>query len=102
MVQNSEVLIREDNRISLISARRITAQKDYLAVAERAIPVTGATWTFEVGERHRVTRTAPRLANTLVKIANWLGHLGSGKISGGYLESRHNIHHDFRTNGIRL
>jgi hypothetical protein len=102
MVQNSEVLIGEDNRISLISARRIAAQKDYLAVAERAMGVTGATWTFEVGDRHRVTRTTPRLANTIVKIANWLGHLGSGKISDGYLESRHNIHHDFKTNGIRL
>jgi hypothetical protein len=102
MVQNSEVLIREDNRISLISARRITAQEDYLAVAERALPMTGPTWTFEVGEKHLVTRTTPRLANTLVKMANWLGRLGSGKISDGYLESRHNIHHDFRTNGIRL
>jgi len=104
MVQRNEVLTREANRISLISARRTTMQEDYLAVTEREIPVntTEQTWRFEAGEKARVGRTAPRLVNTLLKVVKWLNHVGSGKIDESGLESRHNIHHNFRMTGIGL
>jgi hypothetical protein len=104
MIQNSEVLAGEANRISLVSARRTTMQEDYLAVTERAIAVnaTSQTWIFEVREETRVGRTSPRLASTLVKIIEWLSHLGSGRIDDSCLEARHNIHHNFRINGIGL
>jgi hypothetical protein len=104
MVQSSEVLSREANRISVASARRTITREDYLAIAERAIPVNAIeqTWIFEVGEKTPVGRTAPRFLNHLVEIVNWLSHVGSGKIDGACLESRHNIHHNFRINGIRL
>jgi hypothetical protein len=79
-------------------------QEHYLTVTERAIPVNAIsqTWIFEVGEQTRANRTTPTLVNALVKITRWLNHLGSGKIDDGCLESRHNIHHDFKTNGIRF
>jgi hypothetical protein len=102
MVQKNEVLAREASRISLISARRATTQEAYLTIAERGIPAntTEQTWIFEVGEKARVGRTTPGLVSTLVKIIKWLNHLGSGEIDDGCLESRHNIHHSFRINGI--
>jgi hypothetical protein len=104
MIQSSEVLTREDNRISLVSARRTTTQEDYLAIAEMEIPVNTIeqSWIFEAGEKARVGRTTPELVNTLVKIIKWLNHVGSGKIDDCCLESRHNIHHNLRINGIRL
>ena len=79
-------------------------QEDYLAVTEREIPVntTEQTWIFEAGEKARVGRTAPRLVNTLLKVVKWLNHVGSGKIDESGLESRHNIHHNFRMTGIGL
>ena len=79
-------------------------QEAYPIVTERQIPVnrTGQTWIFEVGEETRDRWTAPRLANTLVKAMKWLNHVGSGKIDDSCLESRHNIHHDFRINRIGL
>lgn len=103
MVQSSEVFTREANRISVASARRTITREDYLAVAERAIPVNAIeqTWIFEAGQKARVG-TAPRFLNHLVKIVNWLSHVSSGKIDDGRLESRHNIHHNFRINGIGL
>jgi hypothetical protein len=102
MVQRNEVLTREANRISLVSAGRTTAQQAYLTIAERRIPVntTEQTWIFEAGEESRVGGTAPRLVNTLLKVVKWLNHVGSGEIDDGCLESRHNIHHNFRINGI--
>jgi hypothetical protein len=104
MTQRNEVLAREANRISLISATRTTTQEDYVAIAEREIPVntTEQTWISEVGEETRVGRMTPRLASTLVRIMKWLNHLGSGRINDSYLESRHTIHHNFRINGMRL
>jgi hypothetical protein len=104
MIQNSEVLTREDNWISLVSARRATTQEGYLAIAEREIPVNAIeqTWIFEVGEEARADRTYPALVNALVKITKWLNHLGSGRIDDSYLGSRHNIRHNFKTNGIRF
>jgi hypothetical protein len=104
MTQKNEVLTREGNRIPLISTRRTTKQEDYLTVTEGEIPVnaTEQTWIFEVGEKTRFRRTTPKLVNTLVKTMKWLSHLGSGKIDDNCLESRHNIHHNFRIKGIGL
>ena len=102
MIQNSEVLTREKNRISVISAGGTTMQESYLAVTERAIPVNAIsqTWIFEVGEKTLVSRTTPQLVNTLLKVVKWLNHVGSGEIDDSCLESRHNIHHNFRMKGI--
>ena len=102
MIQNSEVLTRENNRISVISVGGTTMQEDYLAVTERAIPVNAIsqTWIFEAGKESRVGRTTPQLVNTLLKVVKWLNHVGSGEIDDSCLESRHNIHHNFRMNGI--
>jgi len=104
MIQKKEVLIKDDNRIRLISTKRTTTQEDHPTITERKIPVntTEQTWIFEVGEKTRIRRTTPKLVNTLVKIIKWLNHLGSGKIDDSCLESRHNIHHNFRIKGIGL
>jgi hypothetical protein len=104
MIQNSEVLTREDNPISLVSARRVTTQEGYLAIAERAIPVNTIeqSWIFEVGEETRPGRTTLRFVDTLANVARWLNHLGSGRIDDSCLEARHNIHHNFKMNGIRF
>lgn len=87
-----------------MSARQTTRQEDYLAIAEMEIPVNMSeqTWIFAVGEMTRVDRTTPRLANTFVKIVNWLNHLGSRRIDECRLEARHNIHHNVKMNGIRF
>src|SRR5512136_1063702 len=102
MIRRSEVLTRENNRISVISAGGTTMQEDYLAVTEAAMPVNAIerTWIFELGEKAHPSRTTPQLANTIARIVNWLSHFGSAKIDDGCLESRHNIHHNFRINGI--
>lgn len=102
MVQRNEVLTREDNRIPPICRKRTAAQEDCLAIEAREIPVdmTQQTWIIEAGEEARVGRTTPRLVDTLVKIIKWLSRVGSGKIDGSRLESRHNIHHNFKINGI--
>jgi len=104
MVQNSEVLAGEANRISLVCARQTAAQGDCLTITEREKPVnaTEQTWTFEIREETRVGRTNPRLVNALVKIVNWLNHAGAGKIDDGHLESRHHIRQNFRAKGIGL
>jgi hypothetical protein len=102
MTQKNEVLTREDNRISITSRGGTTMQQDYVAITEREMPVntTEQTWIFEAGKESRVGGTAPRLVNTLLKVVKWLNHVGSGEIDDGCLESRHNIHHNFRINGI--
>jgi hypothetical protein len=102
MIQNSEVLTREANRISLVSPRRTATQEDYLTIAEREMPVntTEQTWIFEAGEEARVGRITPRLVSTLANFIKWLNHLDGGKIDDSCLEARHNIHHNFRINGI--
>jgi hypothetical protein len=102
MVHKNEVLTPEENSISFIATRGTTTQEDYPTITEREIPVntTEPTWIFEVGEKARVSRTTPALVNTLVNIIKWLNHLGSGKIDDSCLEARHNIHHNFRINGI--
>jgi hypothetical protein len=104
MVQKNELLTREDNRISLIATRRATTQEDYPTVTERELPVntTEQTWISEAGEKTRAGRTIPKLVSTFAKIIKWLNRLGSGKIDDSRLESRHNIHHNFRTKGIGL
>jgi len=104
MTQKNEVLTREDNRISFISTRRISTQEDCLTSTEGEIPVdtTEQTWLSEVGETTPVSRTAPKLVNALMKIKKWLNHLGSGKVDDVCLESRHNIHHNFKIKGIGL
>jgi len=104
MKQKDEVLTREGNRISLISRTRTTTQEDHLPITEREIPVntTEQTWIFEVGEKTRVSRTIPKLVNTLVKTMKWLNHLGSGKIDDSCLESRQNIHDNLTIKGIGL
>jgi hypothetical protein len=102
MVQKSDVLTRQDNRISLVSARRTTTQEDYLTMTEREIPVNMSeqSWIFEGGEKTRAGRTTPKFADTLAKVVGWLNHVGSGRIDESRLEARHNIHHEFRINGI--
>ena len=102
MVQKNEVLTREDNRIPLVCRKRTAAQIDCLAIEEREIPMNTIEQTcmFEAGEETRVGRTSPMLVDTLVKVTKWLNHLGSGKIDGSRLQSRHNIHHNFKINGI--
>jgi hypothetical protein len=40
--------------------------------------------------------------DTPVRIIEWLNHPGSRKIDDSGLESRHNIHHNFRAKGILL
>jgi hypothetical protein len=102
MTQRNEVLTREDNRISIISIGGATMQQDYVAVTEREMPVTRIeqTWILEAGEKVRAGRAIPQSANALVRITNWLGHLGSRKIDDGCLEARHNIHHNFSINGM--
>jgi hypothetical protein len=102
MIRNSEVLTREGNRISLVSARRPATQGDYLAIAEMEIPasMTEQTWIFEIGQEARASRTTPKFAAALAKVVTWLNHLGSGEIDDSHLEARHNIHHSFRINGI--
>ena len=104
MIQKKEVLIQEDNRIPFISTKRTITQEDHPTITERKIPVntTEQTWIFEVGEKTRVSRTTPKLVNTLVKIVKWLNHLGSGKIDDSRLESRQNIHHNLTIKGIGL
>ena len=104
MIENSEVSTREDNRISLISTRRTATQEDHPTITEGKIPVntTEQTGIFEVGEKTRVSRTTPKLVNTLVEIIEWVNHLGSGKIDNSCLESRHNIHHYFRIKGMPM
>jgi hypothetical protein len=104
MIQKNGVLTREDNRISPVSATRTGTQEDYPTIAETAIPVnpTEQTWILEVSEKSRVSRTTPKLVNALLKIMNWLNHLGSGKTDVSRLESRHNIHDNFRPKGIGL
>jgi hypothetical protein len=104
MIQKKEVLTREDNRISLISTKRTTTQEDHPTIAGRKMPLntTEQTWIFEVEEKTAVSRTTPKLLNILVKIIKWLNRLGSEKIDDSYLESRHNIRHNFRIKGIGL
>lgn len=77
-------------------------QEDYLIIAERAIPIniSQQSWIFEGVEKARAGRTTPTPVNPLVRIQRWVNYLGSGKIDDSCLESRHNIHHDFRVNGI--
>ena len=96
MIQKNEVLTQEDNSISLSCTKRTTTQEDHPTITERQIPVntTKQTWIFEVGEKTRVSRTTPKLVNTLVKIIKWLNHLGSWKIDDSCLESRQNTHHN--------
>ena len=102
MIQKNQLLTREADCIPLISRRRTATQEDCLTIAEMEMPVnmSAQTWIFEGGEEASVGRTTPRLVNPLVKIINWLSHLGSGKIDDSCLEARHNIHHNFRINGI--
>jgi hypothetical protein len=104
MIQKKEVLTQEDNRISLISTKRTKTQEDHQTITERKIPVntTEQTWIFEVGEKTRVSRTAPKLVNILVKIIKWLNHLGSGKIDDSCLESRQNTNYNITIKGIGL
>jgi hypothetical protein len=104
MAQNSEVLTAETNSVSLVCAERTTAQEDYLTIAERRIPMSAIEqgWIFEVGEKGRVGRTTPKPVNALVKIVEWLNHLGSGRVSDSHLEARHHIPHNFRAKGIGL
>jgi len=104
MIRNSEVLTREDNRISIVSARRTMTQEDYLDIIERELPLnmTEQSRILGVWEEARPARTTPRLADTLAKVARWLNQLGSGKIDHTGLEARHNVHHEFRINNIRF
>lgn len=104
MIQSSEALTRVDNRISLVSARRIATQEDCLVVTEREIPADAMeqTWIFGVGQVTRVSRINPGLANAFLKIVDWLNHLGSERVNDSHLEARHNIHHNVKINGIRF
>lgn len=104
MVQKNGVLTREDNRISLSSARRVAVQQHRPAYQEREIPVDTIeqTWVFEVEEMTSVGTTTSRLVNTFLKIVNWLSHVGAGKVDDSRLESRHNIRQNFRAKDIGL
>jgi hypothetical protein len=104
MTQRNEVLAREGNRISLVSTKRTPPQEDCVAIAETDIPVDTVeqTCVFDVGEEIRVGRMRPRLLTTLAKIMERLKPVGTGKIDDSHLESRHNIHHNFKENDIRF
>ena len=104
MVENSEVLARGANRISLVSVRQATTQEDYLAIAERALPVGAIEqiWIFGVGDTTRIGRKTSKLANIFLGIVNWLNHLGGRKIDESRLEARHSVHHNVKTNGVRF
>lgn len=104
MKQNSEVLTREDNRISLACARSITRQEGYLAIAQRAIPANAIeqTWMLDAGEKTRVSRATPRFVSTLAEVIGWLSHLGSGRMADNRLESRHHIYDSLTMNRIRF
>ena len=104
MVRKNEVLTREENRICFAAARRTATQEACPSITEREIPVDTIeqTWILDVGEPTRGARPTPNLVNTLVRVMKWLNHLGGGEIDESRLGSRHNIHHNFRTNGIRL
>jgi hypothetical protein len=79
-------------------------REDYPAITVRDAPVnrTEQAWILEVGEKARAGRTTPRLGSLFVEIMKWLYHLGGGKIEEYRLESRHNTHHNVRTNDIRF
>jgi hypothetical protein len=102
MTQKNEVLTREDNGISLISAGRGTAQEDDPAITERKMSVntTEQAWILEIEEKTRISRTTPKSVNILVKIIKWLSHLGSGQIDDSCLESRRNTNHNLTIKGI--
>jgi hypothetical protein len=104
MAQKSEVLTREDNRISNISAKQTTTQADRPIIADRELPVntTEQTWRLKLREETRVGRATPKLRSFLVEIIEWLYYLGSGKIDDALLESRQNSHHNLTTKGIGL
>jgi len=104
MVQKNGVLTREDNQVSLSSARRVAVQQHYPAYWEREMPTntTGQILIFEVGEVTGLGRTTHRLVNTFLKIVNWLNHFGASKVDDRHLESRHNIGQNFRAKDIGL
>ena len=104
MIRNSGVLTREDNRISLVSARRATTQEGYVAITERAIPVNTIeqSWIFEAGEMVHAGRTTPRLPNILVEIIQWLNHVGSRRMGDSRLEARPPIPHNYIIKSIGL
>jgi hypothetical protein len=104
MTQKNELLTREDNRISSISATQTTIQKDCATIAERNMPVntTEQAWIIEIEEKTAISRTTPKSANILVKIIKWLSHLGSGQIDHSCLESRQNAHHNLTIKGVGL
>jgi hypothetical protein len=102
MIQSGEVLTGEPNPISLVSTGRTETQEEYLNIAERRMPVNTIeqSWTFEVAQKAPVNRMTPGQVNPLVKIAKWLNHLGNGRISESYLESRRTVPTNFRIGGI--
>ena len=104
MTQKNRVLTQEANCISLISTKRTTTQEYHPTITEIKILVnmTEQTCIFEIEEKTRVSRTTPKLMNTLVKIIKWLSHVGRGKIDDSCLESRQNIHHNLTIKGIGL
>jgi hypothetical protein len=104
MIQNSRVLTREVNPISLISAVQATTQAEYLAVAQREVLMSTIeqTWRFEVADKAPVNTMTDGQVNPFVKIANWLSHLGSRRINENYLESRQNIDYSAGIRSIRL
>jgi len=102
MVQNSEVLTGEANRVSLISTGRPATLEDYPVVAERELAVNTTEQSWIVERKTRVSRTTPRLVSTLVEIMNWLSHLGSARIHDRCLESRHHMYHSLTINRIRF
>jgi hypothetical protein len=102
MIQNSKVLAGEANPISLVSTGRTAMQEEYVSIAERRIPVSMSeqSWTFEVAQKAPTNRMTPGQVNPLVRIAKWLNHLGNGRISESYLESRSTVPTNFRIGGI--
>ena len=104
MTQKNGVLTREDNPISCICPGRTATQEDCLTVPERVPPLntTEQTWIFEVREKARAGRRAPKPGSLLVDIIRWLYYLGSGKVDDRLLEARHEIHQNIRIDGMRL
>jgi hypothetical protein len=104
MIQKNEVLTREDNRTSTISAKQTTAQADPPIIADRKprVNTTEQTWRLKLCEETRVGRATPKLRSFLVEIIQWLYYLGSGKIDDALLESRQKNHHNLTTKGIGL
>jgi hypothetical protein len=104
MVQSSQVLTKEANRISFVPAGSAATLEDYPVIAGGRIGMSTMeqAWTFEVEKKTPVGRTTPRLVGSLAEIINWLSHLGTARTHDRCLESRRNVYDSLTINRIRF